>query len=79
MRFIITGRRTGFQWIYYVGRRGCLVTNGGLAAVLTSLSEAKLELSYWQRETNGYRWWIEKLPPRLSLANAVLRGEEVAV
>ena len=80
MRFVITGRkRSGPPWCYYVGRHGTITTTGAKAAVIIGLAEAKTELGYWRQEARDYQWYLEKLPPRVPVAAAVLRAELIEV
>lgn len=77
MRFVISGRKEGRPYCYYVSRHGCITTTGEKAAVIIGLNEAKKEVDYWRTHTGGYRWFIERLPKRVSVGKGVLHSEEI--
>lgn len=82
-RYVICGPRITSDGLWgatcYISKSGYSTHNAERAFVYQSLSDAQDELAYWNGPTGmpNYRWRIEKLPPRLSVANAVLRAVPV--
>ena len=78
MRFVIVGyRRNRPQACHYVSRGGNLTTNGERAAVIRGFAQAQHEAAYWTAHYTDYSFDIERLPPRVPLAKALLRGVPV--
>lgn len=84
-RFILTGRRTTLNDNYgvYVASVAYLTDSGEVthdatkAHVDTSYEEARLNQELTKRTHKDRIWTIEELPPRVPLANAILRAKPV--
>lgn len=77
VRYILTGHRRD-EWgpTMFISKSGCVAYTAEKAFVYRKLADAQAELAYWSSTgAPKYRWEIEQLPPRMRLANAILRAK----
>lgn len=87
MRYVISGTRRAPTFegdrypagtVVYVSKSGAATYHADRAAVIRSIEEARKERDYWNLAVPRWEWRIEQLPPRVAVANAVLRAVEVS-